>query len=215
VKPFRRLRGIAAPLLHDHIDTDAIIPSGPIKRAGADLRRLAEGLFFERRFRRDGSEEPSFVLNREPYRAAQVLLTGANFGCGSSREHAVWALLGFGIRCVIAESFAEIFEQNANRNGLLLVAFERSKLDALATAVVAGGASPHLTVDLERQEITAGDARRFGFSIEPERRRALLLGLDPIGQTLEREAAITRFEARDHAERPWAYGRFGAATGSR
>lgn len=208
--PFRRLRAIAAPLLRDHVDTDAIIPSGPIKRAGADLHRLAEGLFQERRFRSDGSEVSDFVLNREPYRRAQVLLAGANFGCGSSREHAVWALLGFGIRCVIAESFAEIFEQNAQRNGLLTVTLPRHELHAIAAAVAQEG-SEHLTVDLERAEITAPDARRIGFAIDPERRRALLLGLDPIGQTLEREAAIARFEARDRDRRPWVYHGFTAA----
>lgn len=216
MEPFRRLRAIAAPLLHDHIDTDAIIPSGPIRRAGADLRRLAEGLFAERRFRSDGSEAPDFVLNRAPYRRAQVLLAGANFGCGSSREHAVWALLGFGIRCVIAESFAEIFEQNAQRNGLLLVPLERSKLHAIAAAVGVRGASQHLTVDLERQEITVPNAHPIRFSIAPERRHALLLGLDPIGQTLEREGAIARFEAHDRAVRPWVYeSRFAVVKDSR
>lgn len=191
---FTRLTGIAAPLLMPNIDTDLIIPKQFLKtlvRTG-----LGAHLFHELRFDAQGGERPGFVLNRTPYRQASILLAGPNFGCGSSREHAPWALLDFGIRCVVAPSFADIFHNNCFANGILPVQLPMASVEAL------GHLSGELTVDLPGQWIGQGNSR-FSFDLEPSRKTALLEGLDEIGRTEAVLPAIERFESlrREHA--PW------------
>ncbi len=197
---FTTLTGVAAPLDKINVDTDAIIPKihlRTIKRTG-----LGAALFEEWRFREDGSENPDFVLNQPPYRDAKILIAGENFGCGSSREHAPWALLDFGIRCVIAPSFADIFFNNAFKNGILLITLPKEQVEALM-ADARDRENPELTIDLERQEIRRPNGAVVPFEIDPFRKRCLLEGLDDIGLTLEREAAIAEFEAQRRATQPW------------
>ncbi len=191
MEPYRRFSGIAAVLAKDNVDTDAILPSAWMRSPRADLAR---GLFARWRFGEDGRENPDFVLNRPPFREASVLIAGANFGCGSSREAAPWALLRFGIRCVLAPSFADIFYENAFRNGLL-AAIAAPEAIARLTATLARTPDPVVDVDLEGCTIRHD---HVALSIEvPERRRqALLRGLDAIEATLEHETAIAAFEER-------------------
>ena len=187
---FTTLTAIAAPLPQANIDTDTIIPSRflkTIQRSG-----LGVGLFDAMRYE-DGAERPDFVLNREPYRRAGILVTHENFGCGSSREHAPWALLDFGIRCVIAPSFADIFYNNCFKNGMLPVRLPRAACDDLIEDASRGG-NARLTVDLERQVVVRPDGEAIGFQIDPFRRHLLLEGLDDIAQTLRHAPAIARFE---------------------
>ena len=201
MQKFDHLTGVAAPLPILNVDTDMIIPKDylkTIKRTG-----LGVGLFANLRYREDGSENESFVLNRPAYRQAEILVTGDNFGCGSSREHAPWALLDFGIRCVISTSFADIFYNNCFKNGILPIRVTQGQLDALL-ADAEKGANATLSVDLEAQEIRRPDGGTIAFEMDPFRKHCLLNGLDDIGLTLEREGDITTFEEKLAAERPWA-----------
>jgi 3-isopropylmalate/(R)-2-methylmalate dehydratase small subunit len=203
--PFTVLDGVAAPLDVDNVDTDMIIPKQflkTIKRSG-----LGKNLFDEMRYRKDGSEIETFVLNKAPYRQAKVLVSGKNFGCGSSREHAPWALLDFGIRCVVAESYADIFYNNCFKNGILPVVLPAEECAYLRRR--ADGETA-FRVDLEAQEIrvpegSGGEARVLGFDVDPFSKTCLLKGLDDIARTLEKEPEISAFEARDRAARPWLY----------
>ena len=194
---FTQLTGVAAPLPMINIDTDMIIPKQflkTIKRTG-----LGKHLFDEMRYTGDGQEKPDFVLNKPAYRQAKIIVAGDNFGCGSSREHAPWALLDFGIRCVIAPSFADIFYNNCFKNGILPIALPQEDVDKLMDDAERG-ANAVLTVDLEAQEITGPDGGRIAFEVDPFRKHCLLNGLDEIGLTLEKVAAIDAYEARQRAE---------------
>ncbi|MGN6583591.1 MAG: 3-isopropylmalate dehydratase small subunit [Rhizobiaceae bacterium] len=198
---FTRLTAVAAPLPIVNIDTDMIIPKDylkTIKRTG-----LGKGLFAEKRYNDDGSENPDFVLNKPAYRKAQILVAGDNFGCGSSREHAPWALLDFCIRCVISTSFADIFYNNCFKNGILPVVVSPEDLEKLMDDA-SRGANATLTVDLEAQEIRGPDGGVIKFDIDQFRRHCLLNGLDDIGLTLEKTPAIDRFENSYAQSHPWA-----------
>ena len=197
---FTTLTGVAAPLPMVNVDTDMIIPKQHLKT----IRRtgLGRALFDEMRYRDDGSEDPDFVLNRPAYREAQILIAGDNFGCGSSREHAPWALLDFGIRCVIAPSFADIFHNNCFKNGILPIALPPEQVDALMEDAERGS-NARMSVDLEAQTVTSSDGRVFPFEIDAHQRRCLLEGLDDIALTLERAPAIDAFEAEAARARPW------------
>jgi len=197
---FTQLSGIAAPMPAIDIDTDKIFPAvylKTIKRTG-----LSKWLFQEIRFRPDGSENPDFVLNQGPYRQAKIIVAGDNFGCGSSREHAPWALTDFGIRCVIAPSFADIFYNNCFKNGLLPIALPQETIDKLMDDAKKG-ANGVLTVDLQKQTISRPDGEVVHFDIDPFRKHCLLNGLDDVGLTLQRETAIDSFEAKRKAATPW------------
>jgi 3-isopropylmalate/(R)-2-methylmalate dehydratase small subunit len=204
VEKFTRLTAIAAPLLRINVDTDAIIPSREMKKVAKT--GLAEGLFAGWRYATPGSraEDPAFVLNREPYRRARILLTGLNFGCGSSREHAVWALHEWGIRCIIAPSFGGIFYGNCVRNGILPVVLDQARVEALAAQAEAQPAEM-LTVDLEHCRITTADGTIIAFEVPPADREMLLEGLDGIAVTLKRAAEIDAFQQADRQRRPWIY----------
>lgn len=195
-EPFTTLTSIAAPLLRDNVDTDAIIPSREMKSTGKT--GLAGGLFAGWRYLDAAARTPNpdFVLNQSEYRDASLLLGGRNFGCGSSREHAVWALAEYGIRCIIAPSFAPIFHGNCTRNGIVPV--------ALPPEVIAPLAGQQVHVDLAAQAVSAGDAT-FHFEIEGEAKAMLLEGLDAIDLTLKHREAIAAFHTRDRAKRPWVY----------
>ena len=204
MEKFTRLTAIAAPLLRINVDTDAIIPSREMKKVSKT--GLAEGLVAGWRYRAPGTrdEDPDFVLNQAPYRQARILLTGLNFGCGSSREHAVWALHEWGIRCIIAPSFGAIFHGNCVRNGILPVVLDAGRVEALAALVAKDPAKP-LTVDLVECRITAPDGSTIDFAVAPADREMLLEGLDGIAVTLKRDAEITAFQAADRRRRPWIY----------
>ncbi|WP_128516127.1 3-isopropylmalate dehydratase small subunit [Tabrizicola thermarum] len=198
---FTTLTGVAAPMPLVNIDTDMIIPKQflkTIQRSG-----LGKNLFDEMRYTPDGQEIPDFVLNQPAYRSAQILVAGDNFGCGSSREHAPWALLDFGIRCVISTSFADIFYNNCFKNGILPVVLPQDAVDYLMDDA-RKGANARITVDLESQTVTASDGRTFAFEVDPFKKHCLLNGLDDIGLTLEKAAAIDAFEAKAATLRPWA-----------
>ncbi len=187
MEKFTKLSGIAAPLPMINVDTDMIIPKQflkTIKRTG-----LGKHLFDEMRYEPDGTEKPDFVLNKPAYRKAQILVAGANFGCGSSREHAPWALLDFGIRCVIAPSFADIFYNNCFKNGILPIPLPQEEIDKLMDDAERG-ANAIVAVDLEKQEITGPDGGRIHFDMDPFRKHCLLNGLDDIGLTLQKKPAI-------------------------
>src|SRR5579863_1151594 len=201
MQPFKKLSGVAAPLNMINVDTDMIIPKQflkTIKRTG-----LGSALFHEMRTRPDGSENPDFVLNKPAYRKAEILVAGANFGCGSSREHAPWALLDFGIKCVIAQSFADIFYNNCFQNGVLPIKLPAETV-ALLTDDAQKGANARLTIDLQKQTITRPDGSTVSFDIDPFRKHCLLNGLDDIGITLQKEKAISAFEAKQRAQESWA-----------
>jgi 3-isopropylmalate/(R)-2-methylmalate dehydratase small subunit len=200
MQPFTHLTGVAAPMRNTNIDTDQIIPKNylkTIKRTG-----LGRGLFADQRYLDDGSENPEFVLNKPAYRRAEILVAGDNFGCGSSREHAPWALLDFGIRCVISTSFADIFYNNCFKNGVLPIKVAPEDLEKLFDDADRG-ANATLTIDLERQEIRGPDGGTLHFEIDPFRKHCLLNGLDDIGLTLEKASAIESYENK-LAERAWA-----------
>ncbi|HWX47520.1 MAG TPA: 3-isopropylmalate dehydratase small subunit [Roseomonas sp.] len=202
MEAFTKLTGIAAPLPMANVDTDKIIPARFLKtiaRTG-----LGKSLFANLRYKEDGSENPDFVLNQEPYRHAEILIAHENFGCGSSREHAPWALLDFGIRCVIAPDFADIFHNNSFKNGILPVRLPRAVCDQLMEDAKLG-ANARLTVDLERQVVVRPNGEEIPFEIDPLRRHLLLNGLDDIGQTLQQVTAIDGFEAKQRAAQPWLY----------
>ena len=198
---FTKLTGVAAPLPIVNVDTDMIIPKDylkTIKRTG-----LGTGLFAEMRYNEDGSENPGFVLNKPAYRNAQILVAGDNFGCGSSREHAPWALLDFGIRCVISTSFADIFYNNCFKNGILPVTVSQEDLDKLMDDA-SRGANATLTVDLEAKEIRGPDGGVVKFDLDDFKRHCLLNGLDDIGLTMEKAPSIDSFEKNYAESRPWA-----------
>jgi 3-isopropylmalate/(R)-2-methylmalate dehydratase small subunit len=200
MQPFTTLTGIAAPLPLPNVDTDKIIPARFLKtilRTG-----LGKNLFDTLRYLPDGSENPDFVLNREPYRRAEILVAGPNFGCGSSREHAPWALLDFGIRCVIAPDFADIFFNNCFKNGILPIRLPQAVCDALA-ADAALGQNARITVDLERQVVVRPNGDEIRFEVDAFRKHCLLNGLDDIGQTMAHAPKIDAFEERRRAEQPW------------
>ncbi len=200
MQKFTSLTGVAAPLEIRNVDTDMIIPKQylkTIKRTG-----LGTGLFAELRYKDDGSENPDFVLNKPAYRNAKILVAEDNFGCGSSREHAPWALLDFGIRCVISTSFADIFYNNCFKNGILPIVVSPQDLEKLLDDA-RRGANATISVDLERQEIRGPDGGVVRFDIEPFRKHCLLNGLDDIGLSLKKAEKIERFEAKVKAERPW------------
>ena len=204
MRTFTTLSGPAAPLPTINLDTDQIIPKQyltAITRAG-----LGKGLLHDFRYDMEDREIPDFVLNRAPWRDARILVAGANFGCGSSREHAPWALEDFGIRCVVAPSFADIFFNNCMKNGLLLIASPARDVDTLM-ADAGVPATCAMTVDLEAQTITRSNGEALGFAIEPFRKHRLLTGLDDIGITMEKAAEIDAFEARQRIAQPWLYGR--------
>lgn len=198
---FTTLTGVAAPLPIVNIDTDMIIPKQFLKTI--ERTGLARGLFFELRFNEDGSEKPDFVLNQSAYRKAQIIVAGDNFGCGSSREHAPWALLDFGIRCVISTSFADIFYNNCFKNGILPIRVTPEQLEKLMDDANRG-ANATLTVDLEAQEIRGPDGGMIPFEIDPFRKHCLLEGLDDIGLTLQKADSIATYEAKTATARPWA-----------
>ena len=201
MEKFTVLEGVAAPLRTINVDTDAVIPKQylkTIKRTG-----LGSGLFAEKRYRDDGSENPDFVLNKPAYRNAKILVAGDNFGCGSSREHAPWALLDFGISCVISTSFGDIFYNNCFKNGLLPITVSPEDLEKLFDDAERG-ANARLSIDLERQEIRGPDGGTIKFDIDPFRKHCLLNGLDDIGLTMEKKSKIESFEKKAADKRPWA-----------
>ena len=207
MEKFTTLRGVAAPLNMVNVDTDMIIPKQhlkTIKRSG-----LGKHLFTDMRYDAEGTENPDFVLNRPAYREAKILVAGENFGCGSSREHAPWALLDFGIRCIIAPSFADIFHNNCFKNGILPVTLPREDVDRLMEGAERG-ANTTLTVDLEAQTITGassdgGDGGSISFHIDPFNKQCLLEGHDDIALTLKREDKIAGFEAGQKQDQPWQW----------
>jgi 3-isopropylmalate/(R)-2-methylmalate dehydratase small subunit len=201
MEKFDRLTGIAAPLLEDNIDTDAIIPTAWMITVGGDW---GNGLFGNRRRDRAGAEIQSFVLNQPRYRGSRILVAGRNFGCGSSREEAVWALVGYGIRCVIAPSFSDIFYDNAFKNGLLPVVLSAPEVTMLARDLAAAPTS-QVVVDLTRCRLTTPSNLELEFNLDEGRRRPLLAGQDEVGRTLARAALIDRFQAEDRQRRPWIY----------
>src|SRR5712671_492038 len=200
---FTTLDGIAAPLPMINVDTDKIIPKQhlkTIKRTG-----LGKALFDELRYRNDGSENPDFILNKPAYRQSKILVAGENFGCGSSREHAPWALLDFGIRCVIASSFADIFYNNCFKNGVLPIALPKEIVDELMEDA-GKGANVVMTIDLETQTITRPDGEKVHFEVDAFRKHCLLNGLDDIGLTEQKSAEIGAYEEKARLARPWQFG---------
>ena len=197
---FTTLTGIAAPMPLVNIDTDMIIPKGflkTIKRSG-----LGINLFDEMRYDRNGNENPDFVLNQPQYRQSEIIVAGDNFGCGSSREHAPWALLDFGIRCVISTSFADIFYNNCFKNGILPVVLPQEAVDHLMDDA-SKGANARITVNLQDQTVTASDGTRYAFDIDPFKKHCMLNGLDDIGLSLEKVSAIDAYESRAQTQFPW------------
>jgi len=202
MKTFTTLSGPAAPLPMINVDTDQIIPKqylSAISRAG-----LGKGLLHDFRYDSADKEKPDFILNREPYRDAKILLAGDNFGCGSSREHAPWSLDDFGIRCVIAPGFADIFFNNCVKNGVLLIVMEEAKVNELM-ALADNPQSCEMTVDLEAQSITVAAGSSVSFEIESFRKHRLMNGLDDIEITLQKDAEISAFEAKQKTTMPWLY----------
>lgn len=200
MQKFTTLTGIAAPLNMINVDTDMIIPKvylKTIKRTG-----LGRALFAEMRYDEAGNDLPDFVLNKQAYKGASILVSGQNFGCGSSREHAPWALLDFGLRCIIAPSFADIFYGNTFKNGILPVKLPEARVNELLRFLLElPGAE--ITVDLPAQTVTGPDGKIDTFEIDAHRKHCLIEGLDDIGLTLKKEAAITAYEAKIAASRPW------------
>lgn len=200
MEKFTKITGVAAPMPMINIDTDMIIPKlflKTIKRSG-----LGVNLFDEMRYDDDRNEKPDFILNQPAYRVAEILVAGDNFGCGSSREHAPWAIKDFGIRCVIAPSFADIFFNNCFKNGILPIALPQEQVDALMKDAEKGS-NARMTVDLERQEITTSDGDVFKFDVDAFKKHCLLEGLDDISLTMEKSAAIAKFETTTATARPW------------
>jgi len=200
MQKFTTLEGVAAPLRLINVDTDMIIPKQylkTIKRSG-----LGVHLFDPLRFAKDGTENPDFVLNQEPFRKAQIIVAHENFGCGSSREHAPWALLDYGIRCIIAPDFADIFYNNSFKNGILPIRLPRAICDALIEDAKLGG-NARLTIDLERQVVVRPSGEEIHFDIDPFRKHLLLNGLDDIGQTLQHTPKIDTFEATRRKQQSW------------
>jgi 3-isopropylmalate/(R)-2-methylmalate dehydratase small subunit len=202
MQPFTTLTGVAAPMPAANVDTDKIIPARYLKtiaRGG-----LGKNLFANMRYNEDGSEKPDFILNQPPYRKAEILIAYENFGCGSSREHAPWALLDFGIRCVIAPDFADIFNNNCFKNGILPVRLPRAVCERLMDDSRMGG-NARLTVDLQRQVVIRPNGEEIPFEVDSFRKHLLLNGLDDIGQTMQHAPAIDGYEARQKATQPWLH----------
>ena len=202
MEKFTQLSGIAAPLRMINVDTDIIIPKQflkTVKRTG-----LGVHAFNDIRYKEDGSNKEDFVLNKPEYNKASILLTGENFGCGSSREHAPWAILDMGIKCIIAPSFADIFYNNSFKNGILPIQLPQEQVDQLMDEAENNPDAP-LEIDLEKQTIKRGNQFSFEFEIDPFRKHCLLNGLDDIGLTLEKKAHIKDFEKTDHEKRSWLY----------
>ncbi|MCG7494154.1 3-isopropylmalate dehydratase small subunit [Thalassobius sp. Cn5-15] len=200
MEKFQKLQGIAAPMPLVNIDTDMIIPKiflKSIQRSGFGVN-----LFDEMRYNRDGSEIPDFVLNKPQYREAEILIAGDNFGCGSSREHAPWAIADFGIKCVVSTSFADIFFNNCFKNGILPIVLPQEQVDVLM-ADAEKGANARMTVDLEAQEITTSDGVSIAFEVDAFKKHCLLNGLDDIGLTMEKADSIKSYEDKLTAQRPW------------
>ena len=200
MQKFDKLTGVAAPLAQINVDTDMIIPKQFLKtitRSG-----LGKNLFDEMRYTPEGKEKPDFVLNRPAYRNAQILVSGENFGCGSSREHAPWALLDFGIRCIIATSFADIFYNNCFKNGILPIRLPQADVDKLM-ADAERGANAVVSIDLAAKEIRGHDGGVIKFEIDPYRKQCLIEGLDDIGLTMKQDASIDQFEKKRAAQQPW------------
>jgi 3-isopropylmalate/(R)-2-methylmalate dehydratase small subunit len=201
MEKFTILRGVAAPMMQANINTDAISPVAAGLSAKTDLGAM---LFANWRYDLAGKEIPDFILNRPPFRESKILVAGANFGCGSSRERAVWALMRFGIGCVVAPSFGEIFHDNAFQNGLLPVVLPARDC-AILGAALAEAQDPHITVDLVRCVVEGPDGRALPFTVAPERRTALMEGLDEFSEILRMEPAIDVFQQADQGQRPWIY----------
>ncbi len=203
-KPFNRLTATAAPILRSNIDTDVIIR---IERlVGNSVRgTLGKWAFGSLRYLPDGRENPDFILNREPYRQAEILVTGPNFGCGSSREGAVWSLQELGIRAVIGSSFGDIFFANCFQNGILPVVVDKEIVDSLAADIEATQGAGKVSIDLAAQTIVSPSGKQIRFEIDPRRREGLLQGLDEVALTLKRDAEIRAFQATDRAARPWIH----------
>lgn len=200
MEKFEKLTGIAAPMPLVNIDTDMIIPKvflKSIQRTG-----FGKNLFDEMRYNRDGSEVADFVLNKPQYRSTEILVAGDNFGCGSSREHAPWAIADFGIKCVISTSFADIFFSNCFKNGILPIVLPQEQVDLLM-ADAEKGENARMTIDLVAQEITTSDGEVISFTVDAFKKKCLLEGLDDIGQTLQKEASILSYEGKMAQERPW------------
>lgn len=200
MEKFTTLEGVAAPFPMVNVDTDRIIPARFLKTV--KRTDLGKNLFNELRYDETGAENPDFILNKPAYRDARIMVAGDNFGCGSSREHAPWALADFGIRCVIAPSFADIFANNSAKNGILLIALPQEDVDALMDDA-GKGENARLTIDLEAQEIVRPDGGKVSFDVDPFRKHCLLNGLDDIGLTLQREDRIDAFERDRRAAQPW------------
>jgi len=203
---FTTLTAVAAPLPMINVDTDMIIPKQFLKTV--ERTGLAKGLFFELRQTPDGQPVPEFFMNQPQYKGAQILVAGDNFGCGSSREHAPWALLDYGIRCVIATSFADIFYNNCFQNGILPIKLPQEDVDKLMDDAKRG-ANARVSVDLERQEIKGPDGGTIKFEVDAHKKHCLLNGLDNIGLTLEKKSKIDSFETRQHGSQPWLYAQAG------
>ncbi len=200
MEKFTKIQGIAAPMPLVNIDTDMIIPKVFLK----SIQRTGFGkhLFDEMRYNRDGTEIEDFVLNKPQYRNAEILIAGDNFGCGSSREHAPWAIADFGIKCIVSTSFADIFFNNSFKNGILPIVLPQEQVDILM-ADAEKGANARMTVDLEAQEITTSDGVVITFDVDPFKKHCLLNGLDDIGLTMEKADAIKTFEEQASQARPW------------
>ena len=203
-EPFNKLTAIAAPLMRSNVDTDVIIP---IERlVGNSVRgALGKWAFGSLRYLADGSENPAFILNRQPYRRAEILVTGPNFGCGSSREGAVWSLQEMGIRAIIGSGFGDIFFANCFQNGILPVILDKAIVDGLAAEIEATQGAGLVSIDLKMQTISSPSGRQYSFEIDPRRREGLLQGLDEVALTLQRDHEILAFQAADRAARPWIY----------
>ena len=202
MQPFTSLTGVAAPMKITNVDTDMIIPKQYLKtiaRTG-----LGKGLFSEMRYREDGAENPDFVLNKPVWRGASILIAGDNFGCGSSREHAPWALMDYGITCVISSSFADIFYNNCFKNGILPIKVPKEIIDKLMDDA-SRGSNAVIEIDLEKQEIKGPDGGTVHFDIDPFRKRCLLEGLDDIGLTMEKKSEIDAFEKKQKDSQPWLH----------
>ena len=197
---FTKLTGVVAPIDRINIDTDQIIPALHLK--SIERKGFEDALFSSWRYNDDGSENPDFVLNKAPYRNANLLVAGPNFGCGSSREHAPWALRDYGIKCIISTSFADIFYNNCFKNGMLPIVMPQEVVDVLMKDADKGS-NARMTVDLERQVVTTSDGEEFAFEVDPFRKHCLLEGLDDVGLTMEKVGAIDSFEAEAAQSRPW------------
>jgi 3-isopropylmalate/(R)-2-methylmalate dehydratase small subunit len=203
-QPFNKLVAIAAPIMRSNIDTDVIIR---IERlVGNSIRgTLGKWAFGSLRYLPDGSENPAFILNREPYRQAEILVTGPNFGCGSSREGAVWSLQEMGIRAIIGSGFGDIFFANCFQNGILPIVVEKEIVDSLAAEIETTQGAGRVSIDLKAQTILSPSGKHYTFEIDPRRREGLLQGLDEVALTLQRDQQIRRFQAADKAARPWIH----------